>query len=83
MKLYDEATLDSIWWHKVEPLIGRFRQAYTQYYQPSDFVTIDESMIRCFGRSLHIYNILGRALFCHECKISSLILSYSPIFLGT
>ena len=52
-ELYDESTLDSIWWHKVEPLVGQFRQACTQYYQPSDSVSIDESIIRCFRRSLY------------------------------
>jgi hypothetical protein len=55
--LYDEDTLDSIWWHKVEPLVGQFCQACTEYYKPSDSVSIDESMICCFGRSSHTYKM--------------------------
>jgi hypothetical protein len=60
--LYDEATIDSIWWHKVKPLVGRFCQACTQYYKPSDSVAIDESMIRCFRRSLHTYKMPNKPI---------------------
>ena len=61
-ELYDVATLDSLWWYKVEPLVGRFRQACTQYYQPSDSVAIDESVIRCFGRSFHTYKLPNKPI---------------------
>jgi hypothetical protein len=60
--LYDEAILDSMWWHKVEPLVGRFRQACTQYYKPSDSVSIDESMICCFGCSLHTFKMPNKPI---------------------
>jgi hypothetical protein len=60
--LYDKDTLDSIWWHKVEPLCGRFRKACTEYYMPSDSVSIDKSMICCFGHSMHTYKMPNKPI---------------------
>ena len=66
--VYEEAIVDKIWWHKVEPLVGRFRQACTRYYQPSNAISIDESMIRCFGRSSHTYKMPNMLeMRCREC----------------
>jgi len=41
---------NSIWWYKVEPLASEL-QAYCQkYYSPSSEVSVDELMVRFFGR---------------------------------
>ena len=60
--LYDEATIDSIWWHEVEPLVDQFHQACTQYYKPSDSVAVNESMICCFGHSLYTYKMPNKPI---------------------
>jgi hypothetical protein len=44
---------DKIWWYKVEPLATEFQSAAKKYYTPGSKVSIDEIMIRCFGRTLH------------------------------
>lgn len=41
------------WWYKVEPLASSFDKASQQYYQPGSNISIDETMIRCFGRTKH------------------------------
>ena len=41
------------WWYKLEPLASSFESAAKQYYQPGSNVSIDGTMIRCFGRSKH------------------------------
>jgi hypothetical protein len=41
------------WWYKLEPLASSFDQAAQRYYQPGSNVSIDETMIRCFGRTKH------------------------------
>ena len=61
-ELYDEDRFDDIWWYKMEPLVGRFRQACTRYYAPSDSIAIDESMVRCFGRSSHTYKMPNKPI---------------------
>jgi hypothetical protein len=38
------------WWYKVEPLASTFQASFQQYYSPSSEVSIDELMVRCFGR---------------------------------
>jgi hypothetical protein len=38
------------WWYKVEPLASSFQASFQQYYSPSSEVSIDEIMVRCFGR---------------------------------
>jgi hypothetical protein len=63
----DEATTDGlylgqIWWNKIEPLASQFRAACTAYYTPSSTVSIDESMIRCHGRSQHIYKMPNKPI---------------------
>jgi hypothetical protein len=38
------------WWYKVEPLASALQASFQQYYSPSSEVSIDELMVRCFGR---------------------------------
>ncbi|KAJ5135615.1 uncharacterized protein N7515_004893 [Penicillium bovifimosum] len=44
---------DKCWWSKLEPLACAFQRAAGQYYTPGSNVSIDETMVRCFGRSKH------------------------------
>jgi len=48
---------DRLWWWKLEPLIGSFRNACQRYYIPRNNVAIDEIMVRFFGRSYHTYKM--------------------------
>jgi hypothetical protein len=50
-----------IWWDKVEPLASVFRNAYQRYYISSE-ASIDEFMIRCFGRSEHTYKMPNKPI---------------------
>ena len=52
-----EKTLEKIWWHKVEPLGSIIQDACCKYYTPSSEISINELMIRCYGRSQHTYKI--------------------------
>lgn len=47
--------LSRIWWHKVHFVLDMLRRVSKRYYVPSSNVAIDESMVRCFGRSSHTY----------------------------
>jgi hypothetical protein len=38
------------WWYKLEPLASSLQASFQQYYSPSSEVSIDEVMVRCFGR---------------------------------
>ena len=38
------------WWYKLEPLASSLQASFQQYYAPSSEVSIDELMVRCFGR---------------------------------
>jgi Transposase IS4 len=38
------------WWYKVEPLASSLQASFQHYYSPSSEVSIDELMVRCFGR---------------------------------
>jgi hypothetical protein len=38
------------WWYKVEPLASSLQASFQQYYSPSSEISIDEVMVRCFGR---------------------------------
>jgi hypothetical protein len=49
--------LQKLWWHKVEPLASTIREACLRHYTPSSDVSIDELMIRCYGRSQHTYKM--------------------------
>lgn len=41
---------NKIWWYKVEPLASSIQASSQRYYSPSSEVSIDELMVRCFGR---------------------------------
>ncbi|KIM92469.1 hypothetical protein OIDMADRAFT_62577 [Oidiodendron maius Zn] len=43
------------WWYKVEPLASSLQASFQQYYSPSSEVSIDEVMVRCFGRYVSTY----------------------------
>jgi len=38
------------WWYKLEPLASTIQASAQRYYSPSSTVSIDELMVRCFGR---------------------------------
>jgi hypothetical protein len=41
---------NKIWWYKIEPLASTLQASFQRYYSPSSEVSIDELMVRCFGR---------------------------------
>jgi hypothetical protein len=41
---------NKIWWYKLEPLASALQASFQRYYSPSFEVSIDELMVRCFGR---------------------------------
>jgi len=41
---------NKIWWYKLEPLASSLQASFQRYYSPSSKVSIDELMVRCFGR---------------------------------
>ena len=52
----DESSETSVqWWHKLEPIATEFRNHCKQYWQPGINVSVDEMMIRFYGRSKHTY----------------------------
>jgi hypothetical protein len=49
----DDQKATKQWWYKVEPLASEFEKAAQNYYYPGSNISIDETMIRCFGRTKH------------------------------
>lgn len=43
---------NKIWWYKLEPLASSLQRSFQYYYSPSSEVSIEELMVRCFGRSV-------------------------------
>jgi hypothetical protein len=41
---------NKIWWYKLEPLASKIQASSQKYYSPSSEVSIDEIMVRFFGR---------------------------------
>ena len=41
---------NKVWWYKLEPLASALQASFRRYYSPSSEVSIDELMVRCFGR---------------------------------
>jgi hypothetical protein len=41
---------NKIWWYKLEPLASSIQASSQRLYSPSSEVSIDELMVRCFGR---------------------------------
>lgn len=59
---YNPELLRQIWWHKVEPAISALRSASQHYYKPSSNVSVDEIMVRSFGRSSHTYKMPNKPI---------------------
>ncbi|RFU29044.1 hypothetical protein B7463_g7284, partial [Scytalidium lignicola] len=53
---------NDIWWYKLEPLASSLRQSFMQYYEPSSTMSVDELMVRCFGRSIHTYKMPSKPI---------------------
>ena len=51
-----------MWWYKLEPFASRLRAACLQYWKPSNAVSIDETMIRGFGRSQHTFKMPNKPI---------------------
>jgi hypothetical protein len=43
---------NKIWWYKLEPLASAIQKSSQKYYSPSSDVSINELMVRCFGRCI-------------------------------
>jgi len=43
------------WWYKLEPIASEFRSLCSQYWMPGINLSIDEMMVRFFGRSKHTF----------------------------
>jgi hypothetical protein len=41
---------NKIWWYKLEPLASLIQASSQRYYSPLSEVSINELMVRCFGR---------------------------------
>ncbi|PVH67788.1 hypothetical protein DL98DRAFT_523135, partial [Cadophora sp. DSE1049] len=48
---------NTVWWYKVEPLALEIQASCQRYYSLSSEVSIDELMVRCFGRSSYTYKM--------------------------
>lgn len=53
---------NQMWWYKLEPFASRLRAACLQYWKPSNAVSIDETMIRGFGRSQHTFKMPNKPI---------------------
>ena len=56
------ARIENIWWYKIDPLVSRFRDNCKQYWNPGNWVAIDEMMIYCFGWSKHTFKMPGKSI---------------------
>ena len=41
---------NKVWWYKLEPLASSIQASSQRYYSPSSDISIDELIVRCFGR---------------------------------
>jgi hypothetical protein len=57
-----EERLSGIWWHKVHIVLDMLRKASKELYIPSSNVSIDEAMVRSFGRSSHTFKMLNKPI---------------------
>lgn len=53
---------NTTWWYKLEPLSSHLQASFQGYYSPSSNVSIDELMVRCFGRSSHTYKMPNKPI---------------------
>lgn len=51
-----------MWWYKLEPFASHLRIACLRYWKPSNAVSIDETMIRGFGRSHHTFKMPNKPI---------------------
>ncbi len=47
---------NKIWWYKLEPLASSIQASSQRYYSPSSEVSINELMVRCFGRYVFFFS---------------------------
>src|SRR5947209_15857541 len=53
---------DNAWTYKVDPLLEAVRQASMKYYTPGTNVSIDEAMIRFYGRSQDTFKMPNKPI---------------------
>jgi anaphase-promoting complex subunit 8 len=58
----DPELLPSVWWHKVNRVFDSTLEASMLYCTPSSNVSIDDCMVRCFGRSSHTYKMPNKPI---------------------
>jgi hypothetical protein len=46
---------NEVWWYKLEPLASLVRASSQRYYSPSSEVSIDELMVRFYGRFVFLF----------------------------
>jgi hypothetical protein len=46
---------NEVWWYKLEPLASSVRASSQRYYSPSSEVSIDELMVRFYGRFVFLF----------------------------
>jgi hypothetical protein len=71
---------NKVWWYKVEPLASALQASFRRYYSPSSEVSINELMVRCFGRCVtppftppFYTNLYSLGLYIHiRCQTSQL-----------
>lgn len=65
IEVEDKMTQEEIitmWWYKLEPLMSILRNNFERCWAPGSNVSIDEMMIRFFGRSLHTQKIPSKPI---------------------
>jgi Transposase IS4 len=50
------------WWYKLDPLALSLQSSFMEFYTPSSEVSIDELMVRCYGRSIHTYKMPSKPI---------------------
>ena len=50
------------WWHKLKPLTSALQHSFMKWYTLSSIVSMDELMVRCFGRFIHTYKMLSKPI---------------------
>jgi hypothetical protein len=49
---------NKLWWYKLKPLASSIQASSQRYYSPSSDVSINELMVRCFGRYVSLSSSL-------------------------
>jgi hypothetical protein len=50
------------WWYKLEPVVSEFRSFCLKYWIPGLNLSIDEMMVRFFGRSKHTFKVPNKPI---------------------